>query len=206
MSLRHSYTLFAPIYDLMIARASERLRRHSLQRLQEERGGNVLIAGVGTGLDIPHLPPGPHYTAFDLTPAMLRQARRRAAGRSDVSLHLGNAHLLPYADNRFDAVVLHLILAVVPQPQRLLSEVERVLKPGGRVLLLDKFLRPGQRAPLRRMLNLLTRHVATRTDVVFEEVLACCPQLEVHHDEPVLAGGWFRRIELGKIERHEQDR
>lgn len=197
MSLRHTYTLFAPIYDLALERASERLRHDSLQRLGNT-GGEVLVAGVGTGLDIPHLPTGPHYVGFDLTPAMLARARRRAARREDVSLHLGNAHRLPYGDASFDAVVLHLILAVVPQPQLLLREVERVLKPGGRVLLLDKFLRPGQRAPLRRLLNLLSRHIATRTDVVFEQVLDCCPQLGLHSDEPVLAGGWFRRIELRK--------
>lgn len=197
MSLRHTYTLFAPIYDLALERASERLRRDSLRRLQGT-SGDVLVAGVGTGLDIPHLPPGPHYVGFDLTPAMLQRARRRATGRGDISLHLGDAHRLPYGDDSFDAVVLHLILAVVPQPQRLLREVQRVLKPGGRVLLLDKFLRPGQRAPLRRLLNLLSRHVATRTDVVFEQVLDCCPQLNLHSDEPVLAGGWFRRIELHK--------
>lgn len=197
MSLRHTYTLFAPIYDLALARASERLRRDSLQRL-EGSCGDVLVAGVGTGLDLPHLPRGPHYTGFDLTPAMLARARQRAAQRDDISLHLGDAHRLPYADARFDAVVLHLILAVVPQPQRLLREVERVLKPGGRVLLLDKFLRPGQRAPLRRLLNVVSSRIATRTDVVFEEVLNCCPQLRLHNDEPVLAHGWFRRIELFK--------
>jgi len=197
VSLRHTYTLFAPIYDLALERASERLRRDSLHRLRGTTGA-VLVAGVGTGLDIPHLPPGPHYVGFDLTPAMLQRARRRASGRNDISLHLGDAHRLPYGDDCFDAVVLHLILAVVPQPQRLLREIERVLKPGGRVLLLDKFLRPGQRAPLRRLFNLLSRHVATRTDVVFEEVLDCCPQLRLHSDEPALAGGWFRRIELRK--------
>lgn len=196
MSLRHSYTLFAPLYDLAIAQASERLRRDSLQGLIP--AGEVLLAGIGSGLDIPHLPLGAHYTGLDLTPAMLAHARHRAAGRGDIALHIGDAMALPYRDNHFDAVVLHLILAVVPQPERVLAEAERVLKPGGQVLILDKFLRPGQRAPLRRLLNLVTRHVATRTDVVFEEVLACCPQLAPESDVPALAGGWFRRIRLRK--------
>ncbi|HEY0635506.1 MAG TPA: class I SAM-dependent methyltransferase [Gammaproteobacteria bacterium] len=200
MSLRHSYTLFAPIYDLVIARASEPLRRASLARLEGERGEQVLIPGIGSGLDIPHLPRGPCYVGIDLTPAMLQRARSRAGVRDDIELQLGDAMALPFADGSFDTVVMHLILAVVPQPERALREAERVLKPGGRILLLDKFLRPGQHAPVRRLLNVVTRHLATRTDVVFEDVLKCCSSLRVTRDTPALAGGWFRHIELQKKE------
>lgn len=200
MSLRHSYTLFAPIYDLAVARATAPLRRTSLARLEGEPGEQVLIPGIGSGLDIPLLPHGPAYVGVDLTPAMLQRARARAAGRSDIELREGDAMALPCADASFDTVIMHLILAVVPEPERALREAERVLKPGGRILLLDKFLRPGQRAPLRRLVNLLLRHLATRTDVVFEDVLQCCSTLSVTQDIPALAGGWFRYIELHKRE------
>lgn len=199
MSLRHSYTLFAPLYDLAIARASEPLRRASLARLDGHAQQQVLIAGIGSGLDIPHLPIGPRYIGMDLTPAMLRRAQQRLGGRSDIELQEGDVMALPFADGSFDTVIMHLILAVVPEPVRALREAERVLKPGGRILLLDKFLRPGERAPVRRLLNLIVRHLATRTDVVFEEVLRSCSSLSVTEDLPVLAGGWFRQIELHKI-------
>lgn len=199
MNLRHSYTLFAPLYDPFIERLSRPLRVENLSALQHlPLGSEVLLPGIGSGLDIPHLPFGHRYTGLDLTPAMLRKAQQRAAGREDIQLQQGDAMALPFADQSFDAVVLHLILAVVPEPPRLLREVERVLRPGGQVLLLDKFLRPGQRAPLRRLLNQVSRHLATRTDVVFEEVLAYTPCLQLEHDQPALAGGWFRRIQLRK--------
>jgi ubiquinone/menaquinone biosynthesis C-methylase UbiE len=81
---------------------------------------------------------------------------------------------------------------------RCLSETARVLKPGGSILILDKFLRPGQRAPMRRGLNLISRHVATRLDVVFEDVLARVSGLRVDSDQPAFAGGWFRSIRLVK--------
>ena len=105
---------------------------------------------------------------------------------------------LPFPDAHFDHVVLHLIVAVVPHPEHCLSEAARVLKPGGTVVLLDKFLQPRQLAPLRRMLNPLTRRFATRMDVVFEELLVAAPGLRVVSDEPMLAGGWFRGIVLRK--------
>jgi len=74
-----------------------------------------------------------------------------------------------------------------------------VVKPGGRVLLLDKFLRRGERAWLRRALSPLAARVATRLDVVFEDVLERTPQLSLVSDRPALAGGWFRAIELVKL-------
>lgn len=196
MSLRRAYTLWAPVYDLAVDLATREPRRRSLQRLPAD-SGQVLLIGVGTGLDIPHLPRGPRYTGVDLTPAMLARARRRAA-RHDLAIALeeADAHRLPYADRQFDAIVMHLIVAVVPDPARALAEAARVLRPGGRLLILDKFLAPGQRAPLRRAASRLLRHLATRTDVVFEDLLAAVPELALVDDRPALAGGWFRHIEL----------
>lgn len=198
MTLRFSYTLLAPLYDSIVARASGPMRSRSLQRLTTERDREILIPGIGSGLDIPYLPDGHRYTGLDLTPAMLRRAESRLNDRSDVELRVGDAMALPFAEASFDAVVLHLILAVVPRPQAVLHEVQRVLRPGGRVLILDKFLRPGQWAPMRRLLSPLLGLVATRTDVVFEELLTSCRELTLVSDEPVLADGWFRLIELRK--------
>ena len=199
MSLRRAYTLWAPVYDLAIDLATRGVRRRSLERLGQDTDRHVLLVGVGTGLDIPHLPARHRYTGIDLTPAMLARARRRAA-RHQVRIEFeeGDAHALPYPDAHFDAVVMHLIVAVVPEPTAALREAARVLRPGGRILILDKFIAPGQRAPVRRAASRILRHLATRTDVVFEEVLTCCPELQVIDDRPALAGGWFRHIELEK--------
>lgn len=107
---------------------------------------------------------------------------------------------LPFADESFDFVVLHLIVAVVPYSERCLAEAARVLKPGGRILIFDKFLHAGERAWLRRGLTPVIAKLATRMDVVFEEVLAATKDLSVVSDVPALAGGWFRLIELQKKE------
>ena len=197
LSLKFSYSLLAPFYDLAIARASAAVRAQNLKHLPAEGALDVLINGIGTGLDLPFLPPSHRYIGLDLTGAMLSRAQARADGLR-VSLVQGDSQALPFAAHSFDHAVLHLILAVVPEPTACLQETARTLKPGGSVLILDKFLRPGQNAWLRRALSPLAGQIATRLDVVFEEVLAQVPELRLVADEPVLAHGWFRAIRLVK--------
>jgi len=202
VTLRYGYTVFAPIYDALVAPFTVEARQRSLAQWGTELPATALLVGVGSGLDIPLLPAGPNYTGIDLTPAMLVRARRRvAAAGLTMRLDRGDARCLPYNDAAFDAVVLHLILAVTPQPVRVLTEAARVLRPGGRVLILDKFLRPGQRAPVRRLISPVLGLLATRTDVVFETVLAQAPTLTMLSDHPAMAGGWFRHIVLRKTAR-----
>lgn len=194
MSLKHSYTLIAPFYDAAVEGATRAARARSLTALPESPG-RVLLTGIGTGLDLPHLPARHHYVGLDLTDAMLRRALPRA-GHVDFAPIRGDAQRLPFANASFDAAVLHLILAVVPQPAHCLAEIARILKPGGQALIFDKFLRPGQAAPLRRLINPLSRRLATRLDVVFEDLLLAAPELDVTENRPSLAGGWFRTIRL----------
>ncbi|OQY55962.1 MAG: phosphatidylethanolamine N-methyltransferase [Candidatus Parabeggiatoa sp. nov. 2] len=195
-TLRHSYSLLAPLYDGMVAAPTRAARQRSLAQLGEEvQGLNILLCGIGTGLDIPYLPTGARYTGIDLTYRMLKRAKRRITTQ-DVSLHQGDVMQLPYPDQCFDVVIMHLILVVVPFPQQALDEATRVLVPSGKLFIFDKFLKPGQRAPVRRMLSPLIGKIATRTDVVFEELSH--PALTVLTDTPALAGGWFRQILLRK--------
>lgn len=197
MSLRTSYTLLAPFYDWLVGPALARVRAASLARLPRSGGAHILINGVGTGLDLPLLPAAHRYTALDLTRAMLNQARPRS-NHLDLQWTQGDSQRLPFRSGTFDHVLLHLILAIVPDTRAALSEAARVVKVGGRLFVLDKFLRHGETARLRRMINPLMRRIATRTNVVFEEALAGVSGLRVIDDQPALAGGWFRIITLEK--------
>ena len=194
MGLKQSYGLIAPFYDFAVDHATRRIRQSSLAELPTTPS-RVLLAGVGTGLDLPHLPAQHSYVDLDLTSAMLRRSLPRARHLDFFPLQ-GDVHQLPFHDASFDAVVAHLILAVVPQPALCLAEISRVLKPGGQALILDKFLRRDQQAPMRRLLNPLVRRVATRLDVVFEDLLDDVPGLQLASDRAALAGGWFRHIRL----------
>jgi ubiquinone/menaquinone biosynthesis C-methylase UbiE len=196
LSLKHSYTLVAPFYDAFLTAATRGARKRSLAALADGPPSDVLLLGVGTGLDLPHLPAHHRYVGIDLTAAMLVRARPRASGLHFVPLR-GDVQRLPFHNASFDSIVLHLILAVVPEPALCLAEAVRVLKPGGQLLVFDKFLRRGE-AGWKRLLNPLTRHVATRLDVVFEDVLETVGGLDLKSNEAALAAGWFRLIRLQK--------
>lgn len=200
MSLKYSYTLLAPFYDPVVAAATRGARGRSLAALAASPPGDVLLLGVGTGLDLPHLPAQHRYVGLDLTAAMLKRARPRTANLRFAPAR-GDAQRLPFRDAGFDAVVLHLILAVVPSPTRCLAEAVRVLKPGGTLLVFDKFLRRGE-IGWKRLLNPLMRRVATRLDVVFEDVLDAVGGINVITNEAAIASTeWFRLIRLEKPSR-----
>lgn len=196
MSLKLSYTLIAPFYDALLDAGTRRARQRSLQPLVDAPVQEVLLLGIGTGLDLPHLPVQHRYVGLDLTAAMLDRALPRTKRLDFVSLR-GDAQRLPFPAGSFDTVVMHLILAVVPAPTFCLREAVRVLKPGGQALVFDKFLRPGE-GGWKKRLSAVSRHVATRLDVVFEDLLAESDGIEVLANQPALGDGWFRLIRLRK--------
>jgi len=203
MALKHSYTLLAPVYDSLVSGPLDAYREKSLSRIKDTENKKILINGIGSGLDIPYLSDDASYVGTDITPAMLERAKKRTSTDTrnsslDISFQVADSQNLPFDDDSFDIIVMHLILAVVPEPILAPQEANRVLKPGGNIFIFDKFLRPGQLAIVRRLLSIFIRHLATRTDVVFEDVLKSCPRLGVTSDEPALAKGWFRLIELKK--------
>lgn len=187
---RVRYTLFAPLYDRVAGFRAQ--RRRSLELLAPRAGERVLVVGAGTGLDLEWIPPGVEVTAVDLTPAMVERTRRRAErlGRP-VDARVMDAHALDLPDASFDAVVLHLVLAVVPDPVAAIREAERVLRPGGRATVFDKWV-PDDREPsaARRLLNLVANLVATdvtrRLGPLVERT-----SLRVEHREPAGVGGFF---------------
>jgi ubiquinone/menaquinone biosynthesis C-methylase UbiE len=100
--------------------------------------GDALEVAVGTGRNLPFYPAGVRLTGVDLSPAMLAIARQRARaiGRQ-VDLRETDAQALPFADASFDTVVCTLSLCTIPDDRTAVAEMYRVLRPGGRLLLLD---------------------------------------------------------------------
>lgn len=101
-------------------------------------GGTTLEVAIGTGLNLPHYAGDVTLTGIDLSEEMLALARRRAARlRREVDLREADAHDLPFEDKSFDSVVCTYSLCGIPDPRRALAEMKRVLRPGGRLILVD---------------------------------------------------------------------
>lgn len=100
--------------------------------------GDVLEVAVGTGLNIPLYDAELKVTGVDLSPAMLDVARKRAADLDrNVDLREGDAHGLMFDDEGFDTVLCTFSLCNIPDLHQALSEMRRVLRPGGRLVLVD---------------------------------------------------------------------
>jgi phosphatidylethanolamine/phosphatidyl-N-methylethanolamine N-methyltransferase len=187
---RVRYTLMAPLYDRVAGFQPQRLR--SIQLLAPRPGERILVDGCGTGADLAFLPAEARVTATDLTPAMVERTRRRAQalGRT-VDARVMDAQALELADDGFDAVVLHLILAVVPDPVAAIREAARVLRPGGRAVVFDKWVPDdGDPSLARRAANLVSRVVATEITRKLGP-LADAAGLAVEHREAAGGAGFF---------------
>lgn len=197
---RLRYTVWAPIYDVLASPVGfGAARRRSIEGLHLHAGDRVLLVGAGTGLDLECLPRDVQITAIDITPAMLARFDRRAAAlQLTVESQVMDARQLAFPDQSLDAVVAHLVLAVMPEPERGVREIARVLKPGGRVAVFDKFLRDDERPSLgRRLLNVVAKPLFTDINRRLGPLIAGTG-LTVMRDEPAAFGGVYRVITLVK--------
>ena len=195
------YRTWAPVYDGSIGRFFVPGRKRAMEVLSPEPGERVLLVGVGTGADLPLLSAGVEAVGVDLSSDMLARARAKLPlpGR-DVKLIQGDAQKLSVGEGEFDAAVLNLILSVVPDGARCLRSTLQALKPGGRAVVVDKFLPDeGELTPTRRVLNSITSFFGTDITRRFGDLVegSSCTKI---HDEPSILGGAYRVILLRKDE------
>jgi ubiquinone/menaquinone biosynthesis C-methylase UbiE len=100
--------------------------------------GDTLEVAIGTGLNITHYTADTRLSGIDLSPEMLDLARARGRELNrQIDLRVGDAHELPYPDRSFDAVVCTYSLCNIPDHGLALSEMKRVLRSGGKLILVD---------------------------------------------------------------------
>jgi len=141
--VRRHYDRRAQDYDRLIALLERMLFGAGREWVCSRALGEVLEIGVGTGRNLYFYPTEVHLTGVELSPKMLEIARRRARESGiEVDLRAGDAQHLPFPDARFDTVVATLALCTIPDDRRAVTEMARVLRPGGRLLLLEHVRSP----------------------------------------------------------------
>lgn len=141
------------LFATMLASASKTHQQYYDARKRALLGdlhGDVLEIGPGTGPNLAYYSRDVRWLGFEPNPAMFPYVQREAQ-RLDMTVQLreGRAEHLDAADNSFDAVVGTLVLCSVPDPQRTLQEIQRVLKAGGRFVFIEHVAAP-RKSGLRR--------------------------------------------------------
>jgi ubiquinone/menaquinone biosynthesis C-methylase UbiE len=155
---RVRYGVYAPAYN-WVAYPFEAGRKRAIERVDPQPDDRILILGCGTGKDLDYLPVDASVTAIDVSESMIRRTVSRAESRGmDIDARVGDAQSLPFEDDAFDTVLLHLVISVVPDPEALVDEATRVLASDGRISIYDKFIPQGSSpSVLRRAVNPLAR-------------------------------------------------
>ena len=135
------YEGLARVYDDWFDWALGPGRSIAVDSMKVAPGDRVLEVGVGTGLSLPFYPADIRVTGIDISEAMLAQARERTErlGRTATELHLMDATALTFGDAVFDHVLAPYVISVVPEPDRVMSEIRRVLRPGGSLTVVNHF-------------------------------------------------------------------
>jgi ubiquinone/menaquinone biosynthesis C-methylase UbiE len=192
---RRLWDRMAPRYDRDMRRLEPLLfGRDARAAVCAQARGDVLDVAVGTGLNLPHYPPGVRLTGVDLSPVMLAAAAKRAADLGlSVDLREAQAERLPFDDASFDTVVCTLSLCSVGDDRAAIGEMYRVLRHGGQLLLLDHV------AATNRVLLALQR--------LWEKVtLRFAEDYQTRHPLPLVEQAGFavtdsRRSKLSTVER-----
>ena len=139
-----AYSRWAPIYDLIFDLPFHpgRLAAARAAAIAAGPGGEILVIGVGTGLELPLLPANVRVTGIDISPPMLRAAEARVERKRLAQvkgLHVMDAAALEFSDAAFDVALAPYVMSVVPRPDRALEEAWRVLRPGGSLVVMNHF-------------------------------------------------------------------
>ncbi|MEP3346463.1 MAG: methyltransferase domain-containing protein [Litoreibacter sp.] len=143
-AIKSSYARWAPIYDKTFGKITNAGRRAAVDYINAQDGESLLEVGVGTGLALPLYRKGLNVTGVDFSDEMLSKAKLRVAEENLQQineLRQMDARDLDFPDNHFDMVAAMHIISVVPEPERVMAQMARVCKPGGKIVLTNHFAR-----------------------------------------------------------------
>ncbi len=173
-AVQTSYARWAPVYDRTFGAVTNTGRRKAVDYVNT-REGCVLEVGVGTGLSLQHYKSDLLVTGIDFSTEMLAKAQdkvQRMTLDHVVQLRQMDARNLDFPNSSFDTIVAMHVLSVVPEPEKVMAEIARVLKPGGKVVITNHFKREkGLLASLERISAPFANTLGWHSDFAMDTVL-----------------------------------
>ena len=191
------YTNYAAVYDRVFGRVFQDSREAVVRNLRIGPGEKVLEVGVGTGLCLPLYPPNCDITAIDLSEAMIGKAAERVKEHSltNVKLVKMDAGAMEFADSTFDLVIAAYVVTAVPDYRKLMEEMVRVSRPGGRLIMLNHFTQDSPIiAAVEKAISPICIKMGFRTDLSVDEVIDGWPLIK-ERDERVKPLGMWHVVE-----------
>lgn len=174
-SIKKIYKAYSGVYDLLFKAFFHPRQKFAINNLPLRAGDKILDVGVGTGMTLPLYPRDCHVTGIDLSTSMLNQARKKVGkmALSNVTLIEMDACDLTFEDNTFDYVVATHIVSVVPEPVRLVSEMRRVTKHNGKLIIVNHFVSSKRWiAKVENFLDPAFRKIGWRMNLNFEDFIS----------------------------------
>ena len=169
------YEKLANSYDLVFGPTLHPGRLVAIERMGIKPSDKVLEVGVGTGINTSLYPRNCHVTGIDLSVPMLEKARERKVreGLKNIRLLEMDAANLTFADNSFDIVYAPYLVSVVPDPVKVVREMRRVCRPGGKIIVLNHFRSANRMlSSLERAISPFTVHIGFKSDLDLGALIA----------------------------------
>lgn len=168
------YTNYAGMYDQTFGKIMHPVRESAVRSLDVAPRERVLEVGVGTGMSLPLYPRNCEVVGIDVSVGMLEKAKKRLKEHQldHVVLQRMDAGQMDFPDDSFDTVIATYVVTAVPDYRPVISEMIRVCRPGGRIVMLNHFSNGNKFiAAVEKMISPMCAHIGFRTDLTLDTVL-----------------------------------